>query len=51
MGEAGGGKAEVALSYLSTGGGELRTDGGAKLMPKRGLTTVPFGGTPFDGAS
>ena len=48
MGEAGGGKAEVALSYLSSAGGELRTDGGAKPMPERGFTTAPFGGTLFD---
>ena len=49
MGEAGGGKADVALSDLSITGGELRTDGGAKPMPERGFTTVPFVGTRLEG--
>jgi hypothetical protein len=50
MGEAGGGKADAALSDLATAAGVPRTDGGAKPMPERELTTVPFDGTPFDGA-
>ena len=49
MGEAGGGKADAALSDLAIAGGVPRTDGGAKPIPERGLTAVPFKGIPFEG--
>ena len=49
MGVAGGGKADDALSDLATTGDAPRTDGGAKPMPERELTTVPPEGTPFEG--